>query len=116
MRKNVITVFICLLILILGVCVYLFFYYESSEETPQDKEAQVNEINQVNIKNVYAIPSSNAKLSNTNNRVIERSSSETSVTISDDESINKKHQTVKEIKTDIVKKSFITTSKDIATF
>jgi type II secretory pathway component PulM len=116
MRKNMIIVFVCLSVLILGICIYLFFYYESSQEAHQEQEAQVTEIEQVDIKNVYSIPNSNTHLSNTNNQVIERSASDTSLTIIENESINKKQMTTTEKKTNIVNKSFITTSKDIATF
>ena len=106
MSKNIVVVIICLAVFLLGVGIYLFFYLESNEQTDSD---------QVDMSKVYSIPGSNVHES-TQKNIIQPSTNQTSQVAPENGSINKQPLTVKEKKSNLVNKSFITTTKDIATF
>ena len=110
MRKGIIFV-VCLAICVIGIGVYIFW---CSDVNKQEQEKKEESIQEVNISNVYSIPQSTHQ-TNTNN-VFQSTSNSNGQMTHENESINKKPLTVQEKKTNIVNKSFISTSKDIATF
>ncbi len=89
------------------VGIYVFFHLESNKEDTSDH---------VNISNVYVLPESNPNNGMIQQNILQGHPANQMGVVSSNDLINKKPLSVKEVKTNIVKKSFITTSKDIATF